>query len=161
MADRFTAELETPSLDAAIDAAQAQLGDMTPAWRSVGRYLVSMIQLGFRAQRSPYGEPWLPTHRGGQILRLTSRLRGSISEDASADHVAVGTNVRYARVHQFGAVIRARSAEFLRFRIGDRWARKKEVTIPARPFMPTEGLPEDWVSGALNVIERHITRARA
>ncbi len=160
MTDGIRIELDTPALDRAIADRTQRLDDMTPAWRSVGRYLVSRIQLGFRAQQSPYGAPWAPTRRGGQILRMTSRLRDSVTEDPGRDHVAVGTNVGYARVHQFGAVIRAKAAAYLRFRIGDRWARKKQVTIPARPFMPTEGLPEDWTAGAIRAIEGHFRAAR-
>jgi phage gpG-like protein len=42
----------------------------------------------------------------------------------------------YAAIHQFGGVIKAKNVPYLRFKVGDRWASKKQVTIPARPFFP-------------------------
>lgn len=45
----------------------------------VGRYLKTSTQLRFRAQRGPDGAGWKPTHRGGQVLRLSGRLRNSIA----------------------------------------------------------------------------------
>lgn len=53
------------------------------AARAIGRYLKSSTQLRFRAQKAPDGRAWPPSQRvlahGGQTLRLTSRLRNSIT----------------------------------------------------------------------------------
>lgn len=49
------------------------------AMTEVGRYLKSSTQLRFRAQRGPDGSAWKPTRRGGQVLRLSGRLRNSIA----------------------------------------------------------------------------------
>lgn len=53
------------------------------AARAIGRYLKSSTQLRFRAQKTPDGQAWPPSQRvlarGGQTLRLTSRLRNSIT----------------------------------------------------------------------------------
>lgn len=49
------------------------------AMTEVGRYLKTSTQLRFRAQRGPDGTAWKPTHRGGQVLRLSGRLRNSIT----------------------------------------------------------------------------------
>lgn len=45
------------------------------------------------------------------------------------------TDSPYAWVHEKGAVIQAKKAEYLRFRINGRWVNKERVEIPARPFM--------------------------
>lgn len=63
------------------------------------------------------------------LERLQRLLGGSLRGE-------LGTNVRYAAVHQFGATIKAKHAPWLTFRVGEQWARKKQVTIPARPYMP-------------------------
>ncbi len=47
--------------------------------RAIGRYFKTSVQLRFRAQAAPDGTRWRPTQRGGQILRLTGRLRNSIT----------------------------------------------------------------------------------
>jgi phage gpG-like protein len=56
----------------------------------------------FQEQGGPEG-PWPPTQRGGQILVLTGRLRGSITHQVMPpDKVEIGTNVFYGKFHQFG-----------------------------------------------------------
>lgn len=67
----------------------------------------------------------------------------------------IGTNVIYARIHEFGGVIRPKNKKYLRFKVlssmrfmslrgnkrlrnpvgSYRWVATKKVTIPARPFM--------------------------
>lgn len=65
----------------------------------------------------------------GALERLQRLLGGTL-------RVEIGTNVRYAAIHQFGGTVRAKQSSYLTFRVGQRWARKKQVTIPARPYMP-------------------------
>ncbi len=88
---------------------------------------------------------WYPEHwptsraasaRGGKTLVHRATLKNSISAQGANNIARVGTSVKYAAVHQFGAVIEAKSSRGLRFRIGDRWITKHSVTIPARPFLP-------------------------
>lgn len=51
--------------------------------RAIGRYFKTSTQLRFRAQQGPDGKPWQKSKRvlarGGQTLRLTSRLRNSVT----------------------------------------------------------------------------------
>lgn len=53
------------------------------AAHAIGRYLKTSTQLRFRAQKGPDGKAWPPSQRaraeGGQTLRLTGRLRNSIT----------------------------------------------------------------------------------
>jgi phage gpG-like protein len=67
------------------------------------------------------------------VLAALERLRAMLG---GALGVEFGTNVLYAKIQHFGGVIKAKHAEWLVFRIGDRWVKKKQVTIPARPYMP-------------------------
>jgi len=39
----------------------------------------------------------------------------------------------YARIHEFGGVIRPRRFIYLHFKVGGRWVRARQVRIPARP----------------------------
>jgi phage gpG-like protein len=63
--------------------------------------------------------------------------------------------VLYAAIHQLGGTIAAKDAPYLKFKIGDRWASKKSVTIPARPFLGLDDddereivrIGEDWIAG--------------
>ncbi|MFW5920922.1 MAG: phage virion morphogenesis protein [Polyangiales bacterium] len=128
-----------------------------PVLRSIGRDWLSRVQLLFRSQHSPYGQPWAETLRGGQILSQSRRLRDSIDYIADDEELALGTNVRYAGVHQYGATIRARNAPYLVFRVGGQFVRKREVTIPQRQYLPTDGLPEAWAESALAKVQEHLT----
>lgn len=47
----------------------------------------------------------------------------------------IGTNKKYAAIHEHGGTIRAKSAPYLHFKAGGQWVKTKEVTIPARPFL--------------------------
>ncbi len=54
---------------------------------------------------------------------------------AENDSVSVGTNLEYARIHNEGGRIKAKSKKGLFFKIGDRWSRKKQVDIPKREYL--------------------------
>ncbi len=41
----------------------------------------------------------------------------------------------YAPVHEYGAIIQARQAAYLKFQVQGQWAQVRSVTIPARPFL--------------------------
>lgn len=165
-------------------------GDMTPTMASLGRVLKTGAQLRFRAEKTPEGttwkKSWRATNEGGQTLSLTRRLRNSLSVTPGASSVAVGTNVIYAAIHQFGGVIRAKKGPFLaipmtgaarsagsprnmpglgvaqslkgQFMMVDgktgtpHFLLKRQVTIPARPFL---GASEDDKNELLRVLQVH------
>lgn len=130
------------------------------AARQVGETLVSSTIRRFAEQRDPEGRPWKPLSavtvfgalsftkkgqvtkrserqtRGRLILIQSARLRSSISSSASGSKAFIGTNVKYARIHQLG---------------GDA-GRSKKVKIPARPFLGVSDSDQQE-------IERIVTRA--
>lgn len=82
----------------------------------------------------------------GQVLRRrTGRLSRSIQYHAPvqregvviADVSAGGTNVRYARIHEFGGDIYPVRAKMLRFKIDGRWVFSRHVRMPERSYMRT------------------------
>ena len=98
--------------------------DMRPLLDEIGEQVVSQAQLNFILGKGPDGQAWIPSRRaleGGQTLIDTSRLRESIGHDATATEVEIGTNVRYAAIHQLGGPA----------------GRGHRTTLPARPFLPT------------------------
>lgn len=71
--------------------------------QDIGWLMVRDTMLNFRSKASPDGQPWAPIERKGQILRDTGRLRNSITYRLGADDtILIGTNVAYAKTHQFG-----------------------------------------------------------
>ena len=131
-----------------LDDAQAQRAlaglveagtDMTELMDDIGAAMVTSTQLRFEDGEAPDGSKWTPSIRareeGGKTLVDSSHLMDSITHSASATQVEWGTNVLYAAVHQLGKTIKPKTQPYLRFKIGDRWSLKKQVTIPARPFV--------------------------
>lgn len=71
---------------------------------------------------------------------------------------------KIGRVHQFGAIIRAKNVKYLAIHIGDGSFRfKKQVKIPARPFMPILNgqviLPGGWATELYNSLSAHLRAA--
>ncbi len=66
---------------------------------------------------------------------LSRSLSYRVTRNGDTITGSLETDSPYAWVHEKGAVIQAKKAEYLRFRVGGRWANKKRVEIPARPFM--------------------------
>lgn len=67
----------------------------------------------------------------------TGNLRKSIKIDESDKSnltVRVGTSVNYAKIHEFGGVIKAKTADKLKFKIKNKWHTAKSVIINARPY---------------------------
>jgi phage gpG-like protein len=76
----------------------------------------------------------------GQVLhirtnRLKSSIQGTTNDDGQSLEGKVGTNVIYARIHEYGGEIKAKNSPLLRFKIGDQWISKKKVTMPERPYL--------------------------
>tara|TARA_B100000686_G_scaffold348019_1_gene438073 strand:+ start:19 stop:498 length:480 start_codon:yes stop_codon:yes gene_type:complete len=123
----------------------------------IGSYGVSSTQQRFLDQTGPDGQKWKPSARarenGGQTLRDRNHLFQSLTHDYSADHAEWGTNIIYAAIHQFGGIIKAKSANALQFFVGNRFATVKQVVMPARPFLGIDSKDEaeiaaivdDWV----------------
>lgn len=115
----------------------------------------------FENGTAPDGRAWPRTIRGGQTLVRTAALKNSVNTRANAQGAEVGTNLIYAATHQFGAAgrtIRARKKPFLKFQIGGRWIRKKQVTvnIPARPFL---GISDSDRQNIREIVDGAITEA--
>lgn len=114
-------------------------------------------RLRFSDQTGPDGQAWTPSIRaktqGGQTLRDTGRLANSITHRTSADYVEVGTDVFYAAMMHEGGTISATGGGYLKFKVGNRWANKKSVTIPARPFL---GLDSDGEQEIISIIDQFL-----
>lgn len=77
-------------------------------------------------------------HSSKKLGVKTGHLRRSIQIDRTHvknGKIRVGTNVKYSRIHEFGGVIKAKTAGLLHFKIENFWHTAKSVIIPARPFM--------------------------
>lgn len=72
-----------------------------------------------------------PEHLEGD----SGRLRQSIISEVDGRLARVGSNVIYARIHELGGTIVAKTARALRFQVDGEWVVARRVTIPARPYL--------------------------
>lgn len=132
--------------------------DIRAAMTAAGEAIRTSTLERFEREKDPDGRPWKKSIRaqrdGGKTLTISRDLANSIHVESSAKGVEVGTNKEYAAVHQFGATIRAKGDGLLKFMIGDQWISKKEVKIPARPYM---GITEDDMQEITHIIEDAVT----
>ncbi len=132
-------EIDHLAFTQALAQMAARAADMTPALRGIGEYLRDASEGRFVSQTAPDGTPWRPLNddyrkekatNQDKILTLNGYLR-NLHWDASAEEVLVGSNLEYAAIHQFGGVIKPKTAKALAF--GGRVV--SQVTIPAREYL--------------------------
>ncbi len=132
-------------------------GDPLPLLQDIAFLGENSTRERFRSQTGPDGERWKPSLRvqlsGGKTLTRDGHLGDSIGSYANQRSAVWGVNRIYAAIHQFGGTIRAKAAGGLRFRIGDRWSTKRQVSIPARPFL---GISEGDRQDILDLVENHL-----
>jgi phage virion morphogenesis protein len=128
-----TISLATQDINALL-ATAAGIHQTRALMAQLGRALHSNTLMNFRRGTEPDGTPWLPLKtRRGQPLRDTGRLMRSITWEANDDTAVIGTNVIYARAHNFGVVGKLLPRTFLGMaapqhalveRIADKWMKE-------------------------------------
>lgn len=87
---------------------------------------------------------------------LINSLQYKLTDRKDGIDIEAGSyNVKYAAIHEYGGVIRARRAQYLKFFIpGVGWRMAKQVTIPARPYIrPAFADSREYI---MNLIRKHI-----
>lgn len=172
MAAKIKFEVSDAGARKKLKALVSATGDMQPVFVTVGRVIANRIRLCFKLGVDPWSSPWAALKiRKGQPLRDTGRLNRSITSNPDKTGVTIGTNVKHAAVHQFGATIMAKPGKRLVFPgPGGALVFAKKVTIPARPFMPLKkganvvALPPAWsadVTRALRAYFRNVAKGGA
>jgi phage gpG-like protein len=120
-------------------------------FRDVGIALVKQVKIGFIEGQSPYGEIWAKpawrminnkkVYRRGNIgrdwkpLLDTGILRNSITFQADANSVQVGTDISYGEQHQLGI-----------------------NGVKKRQFLPdsARGLPDSWELNVMGAVDLYL-----
>lgn len=131
---------------------EGRLSKPQEALKECGLVLIRSVAKNFSAAGRP--TRWKPSVRArkskGQTLVKTARLKNSMSMKVDGNTLKVGTNVKYARIHQLGGHIRKNVAVRQHYRNISRafgkpisrrrvlfksHTRKMDMEITARPFL--------------------------
>ena len=157
MTAAVTVTIDDKAVADLLNRLQKRLSNTTPAMRVIGETIKTSVERNFAASGRP---AWAPSHRareeGGQTLSLSGVLRRSFTVEAGNGWAAVGTNVAYAAIHQFGGktgphVIRPKKKKALKTPYGlFRKVNHPGSKIPARPYLRVQD--EDWeeIKAAIN-----------
>ena len=133
--------------------------DLRPAMSAIADALVDVPEKSFESESSPNGDPWavLSPHTRtkraeqgkwpGQILQVGGHLAQSITSHFDSRTAVAGTDLDYARTHQYGADQGAFGTTRKTGRpipFGD---------IPARPFL---GCSDDLDEEILDILQRQV-----
>jgi phage gpG-like protein len=137
---------------AAFKQAERRLTNPEKALKDCGLVLLRSVAKNFKAGGRPVR--WHPSKRalatGGQTLVKTARLMRSITMTVLGKILRVGTNVKYARIHQLGGKINKNVTVRQHWRYMDKafgqpiparsvtvrqHQRQMDTYIPARPFL--------------------------
>jgi phage virion morphogenesis protein len=131
----------------ALNELYERLRDPKPLLGSIGNALVNITSEAFQSETSPAGEAWQANKVTSRELKrsLAARMRNPEAERSAlpnkkilhksgqlalsisyivkgVDEVVIGTNKKYAAIHQFGGFA----------------GRGRRVKIPARPYLPMD-----------------------
>lgn len=179
----ITVKIDDSEVRKALTELGRRMDDLTPAMQDIGETILESVQRNFEEHRGPdlvmwtrlskKYEKWKTEKKGrnaSDILILNRILMGSINSRPERRQVTVGTNIKYAAIHQFGGEIqkKARSGTVYfkrnkRGEVGTRFVKRSKsnfaqdvnikahaVNIPARPFLGIRN--SDWpeINDAIN-----------
>ncbi len=141
-----------------LDFTIRQCENISPILHEVGNLAKNEAELSFEKESSPFGDKWTPlsqqtlkNKRGSKILTESSLLQSSINsrvnmQSAMKGSVSIGTNLEYAKIHQFGG----------------KAGRSLKVNIPARLFLPFKDgdIPDDLKKDIKEAILNHFKFGR-
>lgn len=165
----FTVTLEDDAPRLALARMGEAMDDMTELMDGVGRALVnSGVERIISTNTDPDGAAWTPSRRvqehGGRTLHLSGLLGNSLTHQAAADHVVVGSNLIYAAVMHEGAEQGAFGAAVGRTRPTEKRPRSQDYftplpwgDIPARRYLATAagGISEEDELTVGDLVEVH------
>ena len=118
-----------------------RMGDLGPVMQEIAGYMHASSEQAFANQRDPVtGDPWpefsdttlqlRPDRAGGQLLRDSAQLVGSLMQESDGLSAYYATDKPYAAMHQFGGTTSPRSMI-------------PNVEIPARPFLGLDDVAKE------------------
>lgn len=114
MSDSISVEIDNQRINQVLQNLAARIEDMSPIMQHVSERMLMGVEQNFLTQGKNAGEMWEQLKKSTvkerdflrftpiKILTRTGALVTSISNNSDAHNAVVGTNSKYAAVHQFG-----------------------------------------------------------
>lgn len=138
----ITLQVDTRGLEELVRKVR-HLGPSNPHVRrglnQIGVRWIARVKICFQRSIDPYGQSWARiTHRQGQPLLDTGRLRNSVKHNVRGTNLELASNLVYADNHQYG------------------------ITVKQRRYLPDKsGLPRQWLEEYQNILLQNIENALA
>ena len=92
------------------------------------------------------------------LSRGTGTLAKSMTYKLDSDYKAtVGSNVKYAAIHEFGGIIEPKVANALHFKVADKWVTTQRVVIPKREYLRT-ALDYVWEHESQKIMDKELDK---
>lgn len=120
----------------------------------------------FKAEVAPDGKKWQPLSpitreiKGNdQILKQGGYLSQKTAYNYDDNRLEFGSDAKYAKLHQFGGVIRPKKGKRLKFGKGSNTVYVKQSKIPARPWLGVNAQDEQkLLKKATALLQRQINQ---
>lgn len=172
MSDFVSVTVDDRALQSALRHLESAAADLAPAMRKIAQALVTVTEDNFASEGRPKWKPLSEVTKhmrlggnkaykkngaltaaaqsrqdaGFRILQHTGQLASSVTSDYSSSQAAIGSNLVYAAIHQFGGEA----------------GRNRKVTIAARPYLPMTAdneLQPEAREEVLDTVLRHLQGA--
>lgn len=100
----YTITYDTGDFEKSLGKLINELENREPIMRELAAAMADAVEENFAREGRPEWMGWSPRYarkrHGGKILQKSGRLAKSITQYSTNDEAVVGTNVKYARIHQ-------------------------------------------------------------
>ena len=142
----------------------SQLKQPRKLYGVLGETLKKIHTERFKQEVDPDGNKWKPLSPITQEIKGNDKIlkhRGYLSERTAYNYddngVEFGSDAKYARLHQFGGVIKPKKGKRLKFGKGDNAVLAKQSKTPARPWLGVNSQNEQkLLEKAKAVLQRQI-----
>lgn len=136
-----TIQIESQAVQNSLNELARKTTHLQPAFNAIGVEIQRNVIDCFENEKSPDGINWAALSpqtlkkRGADAKKLRDKgnMFASLGHNASNNHVEITIGQDYAPHHQFGT-----------------------KHIPARPFFPSQTLPQDWERDALEILNLYL-----
>ncbi len=128
MSDFIEVKIDDKQLQQALKKLAAKTSDLRPLMQNIAGILEDSVEENFEKEGRPKWQKLAKStikqrrkkgYWPGRLLQMQGELASSITSNYDSNFTIVGTNIKYAAIHQFGGNA----------------GRSKKVKIPARAFL--------------------------